>query len=89
MNNINQTFSTDDLTFVATCVLLGKATIEKVTFHPQKIGVKVFHLYPGKEVEKLYRLYVSDQLRVSPQQLNSKISAIRFLPVEKGKGNQI
>ena len=82
MEQSNSYFQSDDLTFVATVILLDKATIEKVTYHPQKSGVKIFCLSPKREVEKLYKLYVSDKLQVSPQRLNAKISAIRYLPVD-------
>lgn len=81
----NSFFKSDDLTFTATVILLGKVVIERVSFHPVKQNVKIFYLSPKAEVEKLYRLYVSDRLQVSPQRLNSKISAIRHMPAEEVK----
>jgi hypothetical protein len=81
MKQSNIYYPSEDLTFVATTILLGKTTIEKVLLNPYKPGVKIFYLSPIREAQKLFRLYISDQLQVSPQQLNSKISAIRYLPV--------
>lgn len=76
-------FLSDDLSFVATIILLDKGiSIERVTFHPNKPNVKVFYLSPKDRVENLFRQYVGDQLQVSPQRLSTKIAAIRHLPAE-------
>ena len=81
-------FQSEDLSFIATIILLDKGiSIEKITFHPLKSNVKIFHLSPIDIVQHLYRQYVSDQLQVSPQRLSTKIAAIRHLPAESERGN--
>ena len=72
----------EDLSFIGTCILQGTVTIVRVVFHPQKQGVKGYYLSPKAEVERLHRLYVSDQLKVSPQLLSTKIAAIKHLQAE-------
>lgn len=79
-------YYSEDLSFVATIVLQGTITIERVVFNPQKQGVKGFFLSPKIEVERLNKLYVSDQLKVSPQLLSTKIAAIKHLQAETGGG---
>jgi len=81
MKQKNNQFRSSDLTFVATLILVSeKITIQEVNFHPNKQGVKVYTLTPVDEVHRLEKLYISDQLKVSPQVLSSKIQAIRYLP---------
>lgn len=81
MDNKNSYYS-EDLSFIATIILQGEITIERVVFHPQKQGVKGYYLSPRSEVERLQKLYVSDQLKVSPQLLSSKIASVRHLQAE-------
>lgn len=78
-------FTSDSLSFVASVLLLKKGQIEAVTAHPQKLGVKVFHLSPYWECEKAFRSYISGKFLVDPQQLNDKIAAIRRLPLTEEK----
>ena len=80
-------YYSEDLSFIATVVLQGNITIERIVFHPQKQGVKGYFLSPKSEVERLQKLYVSDQLKVSPQLLSTKIAAIRHLQAETERGN--
>ncbi len=81
MDNRNCYYS-EDLSFIATVILQGGIRIERVVFHPQKQGVKGYYLSPRSEIERLHKLYVSDQLKVSPQLLSTKIAAIRHLQAE-------
>jgi len=76
-------FISGDLSFVASALLEGDVYIEKITFHPQNIGKKMFHLSPVKRVKELHRKFVSDELKLSPQQLASKITFIKNLPADK------
>lgn len=80
--DIKNSYYSEDLSFIATIILQGGITIERVVFHPQKQGVKGYYLSPRSEVERLQKLYVSDQLKVSPQLLSSKIASIRHLQAE-------
>lgn len=81
-NNKYDFYISDELPFVASAVLTGRVQIKKVTFHPNKQGVKLYHLYPREETRLIYLEYVSDQISIPPQQLSSKISAIKHLPAE-------
>ena len=85
MENYKYYYS-EDLSFIATIVLQGSVVIERVVFNPQKQGVKGYYLSPKEEVERLQRLYVSDQLKISPQLLSTKIAAIKHLQAETGGG---
>ena len=80
----SQTYFSDNLSFIASALLCGegKVTISSVTLHSSKPGVKVFHLTPKNEAERLFKLYVSDGLRVSPSLLTSKIAELRYIPAE-------
>lgn len=78
-------YYSEDLSFVATIVLQGTITIERVVFNPLKQGVKGYFLSPKLEAERLNKLYVSDQLKVSPQLLSTKIAAIKHLQAETEK----
>jgi len=78
-------YISDDLTFIASGILLGKFSIKKVKRHPQKSNVKIFFLAPKDEAQEFYRKYISDTIKISPQSLNSKIAAIRRMPVEEEK----
>ena len=69
----NDTYSTDNLSFAASVLLLERqVTIKRVTFHQTKPGVKIFHLSPKEVVRKLYLDYVSDKLLVSPPKFEFK-----------------
>ena len=75
-------YISDDLAFVACAILSGKVTIKKVTFHPNKQGIKEYHLSPREVAKQLFLEFVSDQLKVSPKQLSDKVVAIKHLPAE-------
>lgn len=86
MENYKYHYS-EDLSFIATIVLQGTVVIERVVFNSQKQGVKGYYLSPKDEVERLQRLYVSDQLKISPQLLSTKIAAIKHLQAETERRN--
>ncbi len=75
-------FTSHDLSFVASAILTGQISIEKVFFHETKKNVKVYCLTPLEEAHKIHLLYISDQLKVSPALLSAKISSIKNLQAE-------
>jgi hypothetical protein len=75
-------FISDNLSFVATAILHGGVSIQKVVFHPEKRGVKNFYLSPYQTANTLYLKYVSDQLKVSPSQLSEKIASLKGLQAD-------
>lgn len=81
--NKEKYYISDDLTFVASGILLNRFSIKKVENHPQKVGMKIFFLAPKDEAQEFYRKYISDAIKISPQRLNSKIAAIRHMPAEE------
>ena len=82
-NNMEKEFFiSDNLSFVATAIINGGVSIQRVVFHPEKRGVKNFYLTPFKRANELYLSYVSDQLKVSPSQLSEKIASLKGLQAE-------
>lgn len=77
-------FESSNLNFIATALLCSRSVvIKKVIKHPTRELHKVYSLTPFEIVNKLYREYVSDQLKVSPQQLVFKITQIRIMPPQE------
>lgn len=77
------TFKNSDIAFVATCIILKKAQIVKVTRNPIKPQEKIFHLSPSWESYQTFKQYISDRLQVSPSMLSQKIASIKRLPTEE------
>ncbi len=86
-NNKYAFYISDDLPFVASAILTGRVQIKRVTFHPNKQGVKQYHLSPRETAQEIYLEYVSDQIKMSPQQLSSKIAVIKHLQAETERNN--
>jgi hypothetical protein len=80
---MDKQYITNNLNFAAAVLLTSKeVTILRVTRQPNNQIRKNYHLSPRDVVEKLYQDYIADDLKVSPQQLNFKIAAIRQMPAE-------
>lgn len=75
-------FTSHDLSFVASAILTGLVSIEKVVFHETKPNVKVYYLTPSDVAHKVHLEYISDKLKVSPAQLSAKIASIKNLQAE-------
>lgn len=79
-------FTSHDLSFVASAILTGKVSIERVVFHETKQNVKVYFLTPAEGAHEIHLDYISDKLKVSPAQLSAKISSIKNLQAEYPTG---
>ena len=82
----NTTQSTD-LTFVATCLLANK-NIQIVSVTQDFRGIKVFHLSPASEVNKIQSLYVRGEILLSPLSLANQIRQLKNWPVTLGGNHE-
>jgi hypothetical protein len=78
-------FVTSNLSFISTCLLLDKGIlISRCVLDPRRVdGVKLFFLSPKTEVEKIWREFTSDLIKLSPQLVSEKIAAVRQFPAER------
>ena len=82
MTKRTECFISSNLSFVASALLEGGVYIEKITLEPQNPRKKVYHLSPVKRVKELHRKFISDELKLSPQQISLKITLIKNLPAD-------
>ena len=65
--------------------MLNKCRIENISTDIQNPKLKVFFLSPRDEAEKLYRSYINNEIRLSPQELANKIFLLKNLPISMEK----
>ncbi|HEX6977639.1 MAG TPA: hypothetical protein VF185_04805 [Patescibacteria group bacterium] len=80
---MQNTIQSTDLTFVAACLLFNK-DIQVVTVTQDFRGIKVFHLSPASEVNKLQPLYARGEILLSPLLLANQIRQLKGWPVTSG-----
>lgn len=77
-------FATENIAFAATCCLLNRRiTLNRVIFHPLKVGAKVYYLTPEEEVKKFYWDFNTGKLKVDPRALQQKIHDLKILFADK------
>ena len=77
---MQNTIQSTDLTFVATCLLFNK-NIHIVSVTQDFRGLKIFHLSPVNEVNRLQPSYVRDEILLSPLALANQIRQLKLWPI--------
>lgn len=77
---MQNTTQSNDLTFVATCLLANKS-IQVISVTQDFKGLKIFHLSPSKEIDQLRSQYIRGEILLSPLALANQIRQLKTWPI--------
>lgn len=85
MDNIyNNIFETDNLTFVAVCMLQNDFAIKAVPHRfPKFAGHTAYRISPREKAVELFDKFQLDEIKLSPRLLNLTVRKVKDLPVER------